>query len=205
MVLLALAGAAPAPLDFSRVFATAGEPRQLHYRVLYRSGDGLHRLEVWRDGDARVKRVTDGLVTTLVRHQPGSPDFTMQVIDPRKHASTHIDRAGLYRNGNFTDWFDLGHGLRHPRGRYRLVARPPLAPMPRVPSPCKWYDLSEASRTTSICWDGRTQLPLLIAAGPDRPIWRVLTLDRRPIPASTFRLDDRGYIHDDATRDMSGD
>lgn len=205
LAVLALAGAAPAPRDFDRTFATAGEPRQLHYRVLYRGADGLHRLEVWRDGDRQVKRVTDGLVTTLARHQPGSADFTMQVVDPRKHTSTRIDRASLYRVGNFTDWFDLGHGLRHPKGQYRLIARAPLMPMPRTPAPCRWYDLSEPGRTTSICWDEADRLPLLIAAGPGRPVWRVLALDRRALASTTFRTNDHGYIHDDATRDISGD
>jgi hypothetical protein len=198
-------GVAPPSLDFDAVFATAKEPRQLHYRVMYRAGDGIHRLEIWRDGAARLKRVTDGRVTTLVSHNPRTADFAMQVIDPHKHTSTHVDRASLYRIGNFTDWFDLAHGLRHPKGSYRLLARAPLAPMPTTPAACDWYDLKEAGRTTSICWDAANAVPLLMASGPGHPIWRVMALDRAPLGAATFHANDRGFIHDDATRDIQND
>ena len=202
---VALLAAAPASPRFEAVFATGGEPRQLHYQVLYRTATGVHRLEVWRDGDLLIKRVTDDGVATLVRHQPGGPDFTMQVADPRRRTSTRIDRTSLYRVGNFTDWFDLGHGLRHPHGPYRLRPRAPLTPMPRTPVPCRWHDLTAAGSTVSICWDAFDRLPLLIATGPGRPVWRVLAIDHGPIAAATFRLADRGYIHDDAIRDISGD
>lgn len=203
LLLALLPAAAPAPLSFDRVFATAGEPRRLRFTVLYRNGDGLHRLAVWREGPV-LKRVTDGAVTTIVR-RTGGPDFTMQVIDPRRRSSTRIDRTSLYRVGRVTDWFDLAHGLRHPAGPYRLTARAPLAPMPPTPAPCRWYDLAERGRTVSICWDAVDRLPLLIAAGPGRPVWRVLSLGRGPIARGTFAAHDQGYVHDDAARDISGD
>lgn len=198
-------GAAPPSLDFDTVFATAKEPRQLHYKVMYRTGDGIHRLEIWRDGTVRLKRVTDGRVTTLVSHNPRTADFAMQVIDPRKHTSTRVDRASLYRIGNFTEWFDLAHGLRHPKGSYRLVTRPPLMLMPKTPAACRWYDLKEAERTTSICWDRLNAVPLLIASGPGHPIWRVESIDQSNFNRGVFQANDRGFIHDDATRDIQND
>ncbi|MEA1084424.1 hypothetical protein SFC76_09135 [Sphingomonas sp. CD22] len=197
--------AAPPSLDFATVFATTKEPRRLHYKVMYRTGDGIHRVEIWRDGAVRLKRVTDGVVTTLIHHDPRAADFTMQVIDPRKHTSTRVDRASLYRIGNFTDWFDLAHGLRHPKGSYRLVARAPLSPMPKTPAACRWYDLKDANRTTSICWDSANAVPLLIASGPGHPIWRVETIDRAKFDGGLFQANDRGFIHDDATRDIQND
>ena len=198
-------GPVAASLRFDAVFATRGEPRRLHYVVAYRGSDGVHRLEIWRDGDTRLKRVTDRRVTTLVTHAPHDADFIMQVIDPQKHTSTRIDRASLYRIGNFTDWFDLAHGIRHPRMSYRLVARPPLGSMPRTPVACRWYAMDEANRTTSICWDESDAVPLLIATGPGHPVWRVLSIDKAPFRRDTFQPDDRGYIHDDATRDIAND
>lgn len=196
---------APANSSFDKVFATAGEPRQLRFTVLYRNADGIHRLAVWRDGQRRLKRVTDGQVTTLVHRSRYGPDFSMQVLDPRRHTSTHVDRNSLYRVGQFTEWFDLAHGLRHPVNAYRLTARTALSPMPRVPASCRWYDLVAQGRATSICWDAADKVPLLIATGPSRPIWRVLSIDRGPIAPDTFAPNDRGYIHDDATRDISND
>lgn len=199
------ARAAATSLSFEGVFATTAEPPRLHFRVAYRSADGIHRLEIWRDGASRLKRVTDDTVTTLIGHRPGATDFTMQVIDPRKHTSTRIDRDSLYRIGNFTDWFDLAHGLRHPKGAYRLTARAALTPMPPTPAPCRWYDLTQAGRTTAICWSAANALPLLIASGPGHPVWRVLAINRPRFDAATFRANDRGFIHDDATRDISND
>lgn len=202
---LLLPAAAPAPLSFDTVFATAGEPRQLHFTLMYRNAEGVHRLAVWRQGQSQLKRVTDGAVTTLVRRTGIGPDFTMQVINPEKRTSTRIDRTSLYRVGQMTDWFDLAHGLRRPVGAYRVTTRAALPAMPRVPVPCRWYDLTAQGQTTSICWNGAARLPILIATGPGHPVWRVLSIDQSPIAPSTFRANDRGYIRDDATRDISND
>lgn len=202
---VAAATTPPPSLNFDTVFATKGEPRQLHVQVLYQTPTGIHRLAISRDGDRRVKRVTDGVVTTLAQHRPGDANFSMQVVDPHKHTTTHVDRTSLYRIGNFTDWFDLTHGLRHPLIAYQLRARAPLSPMPRVPAPCRWYDLTEQGRTVSICWDPANRLPLLIATGPSHPVWRVLSLDRGPLPPGTWELHDQSFVHDDAVRDVSND
>ena len=75
-----------------------------------------HKLEVWRDGDRRVKRVTDRAVTSFASHKPGSPEFQLSILDARRRIHTRIDRVDMYRIGWFTDWFDLTHGLRHPKG-----------------------------------------------------------------------------------------
>ena len=147
-------GAAAVPaLSFDKVFATAGEPAALHYKVMFVGTGGIHRMEVWRDHDRRVKRVTDQSIESFGTHRPGDPGYRLTFLDRKRRISTTIERTNLYRVGNFTDWFDLTHGLRHPKGAYRLTAGSSPARMPASIAACTWYDLAEGGRTTHICWD----------------------------------------------------
>lgn len=200
--------AAPAPRagTFDTVFAATGEPAFLHAQILYASNGAIHRLELWRDHDRRIKRVTDAALATYATRKAGEVGYTLKVLDLKRRISTVIDRTNLYRIGQFTDWYDLGHGLRHPKGPYRLVAaRTAPAGMPRIGRACRWYDLIEGARTTHICWDDTVKLPLLIAPASGPPVWRVTAVDQRKIPSATFVPDDRGFIKNDANRDIEAD
>ena len=192
-------------LKFDSVFSARGEPASLHYRVAFRSAGVVRRMEVWRDGDRRVRRDTGQTLTTFAFHTPGEAGYRLLMLDRVKRINTRIDRTSLYRIGAFTDWYDLTHGLRHPRGDYRLVkaAAPPGAP--GALRPCAWYDLVEGARRTHVCWDAADRLPLLIAASDGRLVWRVDALDRKAIPSSRFAIDDRGYVHNDADQDIEAD
>jgi len=202
----ALAAPAPRAGSFDATFAATGEPASLHYQVLYASNGALHRLDVWRDGDRRIKRVTDGAIATYATQKPGEVGYTLKVLDLKRRISTVIDRTNLYRIGQFTDWYDLGHGLRHPKGAYRLVpSRTAPSGMPRIGRACRWYDLIEGPRTTHICWDDTVKLPLLIAPDRGPPVWRVRAINQGKIPPATFNADDRGFIRNDANRDIEAD
>lgn len=202
-----LAADRPAPAaTFDRVFSSAGEPAFLHYKVLFASNGAVHRMEVWRDHDRRIKRTTDAALGTYATRKPGEVGYTLKVLDLKRRISTVIERTNLYRIGSFTDWYDLGHGLRHPKGNYRIVAaKAAPAGMPRIKRPCRWYDLIEGPRVTHVCWDDKAKLPLLMAAASGPPIWRVVALDQTPIPPATFIADDRGFIKNDANRDIEAD
>ncbi len=206
-VWLAWAGgahAAAGSLRFDDVFATKGEPARLHYVVAFRSGGATHRMELWRDGDRRVRRDTDRALTTFAVHRPGEAGYQLAILDRQKHVRTDIARTNLYRIGQFADWFDLGHGLRHPKGTYRLSRREPPSGLTPI-RPCTWYDLAEGARTTAICWDAAYHVPLLIAGGDGQPLWKMIAVDTRPIPASRFTIDDRNYVHENADRDIERD
>ena len=202
----AASGAAGAAgLTFGDVFSARGEPASLHYRLASRSAGVGPRMEVWRDGDRRIRRDTDAAVTTFAFHRPGDAGYRLSVLDRAKRIHTRIDRTNLYRIGEFADWFDLAHGLRHPRGAYRLARAAAPAGAPGPLRPCTWYGLAEGRRETRICWDAVDRLPLLIASGDGRLVWRVVALDRRPVPASRFAIDDRGYVRNDADQDIASD
>ena len=198
-------GGAPAA-SFDTVFTAAGEPPFLHAAVLFTGDGATHRMALWRDHERRLLRVTDARITTLATHGAGA-GYDLVVLDHARRTSTRISRDNLYRIGAFTDWFDLGHGLRHPRGPYRLTATsvPVPATLPATPAPCRWFDLAQPGGVAHLCWDARDRLPLLIATAGWTPLWRVVTIDRAPIPAARFAIDDRGYVRNDASRDIEGD
>lgn len=203
--LAAIADAAPTA-RFDTVFAAAGEPPFLHVAILFAGGGATHRMALWRDRERRILRTTDARITTLATRTQGA-GYDLVVLDHVRHTSTRISRDNLYRIGAFTDWFDLGHGLRHPHGAYRLAPTtgPVPATLPATPAPCRWYDLAQPGGVAHICWDERDRFPLLIATPAWAPAWRVVSLDRDAIPAARFAPDDRGYIRNDANRDVEGD
>lgn len=195
---------APASLRFETVFGTRHEPAFLHYTVRYVSNGAGHSMTVWRDHDHRVKRVTDAAIKSYATHRPGAAGYRLTLLDVRRRISTRIDRTNMYRIGGFTDWYDLAHGLRHPKGDYRLARRTVSPRMPAPLRPCQWYDLEEAGQVSHICWDTSARIPLLIATG-DRLVWRVMALDVKPIAALQFKPTDNGFTRNDANRDIERD
>jgi hypothetical protein len=208
--LLCAAAAAPqvvaaAPLTFEAVFGSKGEPAALHYQATFVSRGAEHRLEVWRDGDRQVRRRSDDAVETYAFHDPGTVDFRMSVLDLKRRIHTRIDRDNLYRLGNFTDWFDLTHGLKHPRGPYQLAPGRAAAGTPAPLESCRWYELTEGSRVTRICWSSRDRIPVLIQTAGGEVVWRITAVDRSPVPAATFEIHDAGFVRNDANADIEND
>ena len=205
--LLALAGAAAptsAATSFERAFDTRGEPKALHARLLYRSAGAVHRTEFWRDRD-RLARTTDGIVRSFASRRPHDAGYALTVLDDKRRIRTDVDRDSLIHQGNFTEWFDLAHGLRHPLGRYTLTALPgsksPVAPV----APCRWYALAQNGHRTTICWSTDYRLPMLMLSDRDGLVWRVTAVDTAPVPPARFQIAAAGYVRVDASRDIEGD
>ena len=182
------AHAAAAP-DFDHVFSTRGEPAATHFQATYVAGGTEHHVEVWRDGERRIRRRTDDKAESFATRKAGSPDYRLAVLD--------LDQ--------FTDWFDLGHGLRHPKGDYRLVpaATPHGAEHPI--GACTWVALVQGPQTTHVCWSALAKLPLLIQAADGRTVWRVTRVDHKPLPDKVFAIHDEGFIRNDANADIERD
>lgn len=194
----------PAP-TFEQVFNARGEPAATHFDAVYQAAGVQHHVEVWRDGRQRIRRRTDDAADSYAVRKASGPDFHLSVLDLKRRIRTDIDRDNLYRIGNFTDWFDLGHGLRHPKGGYTLAASSAPAAAPQAAGACAWYDLSQEGRTTHVCWSAKDRLPLLMLAQDGKPVWRVTRLDHKPIPAATFAIRDQGFIRNDANADIERD
>jgi hypothetical protein len=200
------AGAA-ASLDFDKVFNDRGAPKRMHYAATYRLAGAQHRVEAWRDANQRLKRRTDDALETFVSRKPGAVEWSMTVLDLKRRIRTDVDRTNLYRIGHFTDWFSLAHSLTRPAASYTLSALPSAAVPHAVPvEACSWYALRQQSRTSKICWSAARRLALLIAAGDDdRVLWKVTALDGKPLSPATFSIDDRGFVRNDANRDIQAD
>lgn len=205
-VAVAVSFEAPAKeLKFEQVFSDKGEPHSLHYQATFTSKGAKHQMEVWRDGDQRVKRRTDDALETYAFHKSGSAEFQMSILDLKKKIHTRIDRTNLYRIGNFTDWFDLAHGLKHPKGQYQLTNAKEPERAPKAVKPCQWNELTQDNHTTHICWSVQSRLPLVIQTQEGEIVWQVTALDRMPIPSKTFDIHDEGFIHNDANQDIESD
>ncbi len=193
------------PLTFDKVFDVEGKPAASHYVADFLSRGGMHKMEVWRDGDTQIKRVTDKALETYVTREAGSPEFEMTILDISRKIVTRIDRAGLYKVGNFTDWFDLAHGIKRPPGAYQLVkGRAPMA-IPIPASPCTWYEMTQAGVPLNICWDSKNKIPMFLVGEYSKIFWQVTAVDQNPIPAGTFEVHDEGYVRNDVKQEMDKD
>jgi len=193
-----------ASLLFEQVFRADDRGSQ-HFSATYRSAGAPHEVEVWRDGGRRIKRITDRIVETLVTRADSGPEYRMTVLDRRRKISTTIDRSSLNRVGNFTEWFGLAHALTPPAGEYRLARAAAPAGAPPPAQPCTWFTLEQGGVASRICWSARSELPMLIVSAAGETVWQVTALDRAPIAAAVFAIDDRGFVRNDANQDIERD
>ena len=130
----------------------------------------------------------------------------MSILDMKKRIHTQIDRTNLYRIGNFTDWFDLAHGLKHPMGEYRVAkaeapaGRPeghPGLPVVRPdPGQAHHPHLLECAKPPTL---GDSD------AGRGSGVESSEPWTSKPIPAKTFEIHDEGFIRNDANQDIERD
>jgi hypothetical protein len=210
---LLCAAAAPAAvadqpaLTFESVFQSGGEPSGLYYRATFEGRDGAHTLQVWRDGQTRLRRKTDEAVDTYVLRSVADPlEYQMTVVDYGKRITTRIDRNNLIHLGHFSGWFDLAHGLRHPAGAYHLALAAAPAKVPAPAAACRWYALTQGADTHHICWSADEHLPLVIWSNRTASaVWRVTHVERRPIGDDVFVIHDSGFVRNDANDDINND
>ncbi len=205
MLLAALSlGAGAHAATFEQVFSVKGEPAATHFVATYMAGGTGHQLEVWRDA-THVRRHTDERSDTIAVRDRDGTGYRMAVLDLQKKIRTDIDRDNLYRIGHFSDWYDLGHGLRHPKGEYQLTPASAPAAAPAAIAACKWVDLQQGGHVTHVCWSGKSKLPLLMVAEDGRVVWRITALDHRPIERAAFAVQDAGFVRNNANRDIEQD
>jgi hypothetical protein len=194
-----------ASLRFDKVFSDQGEPRAIHYKVDFWRGAEVHHLELWRDAGQLTRR-TDDAVQTHARRQGAGPEFEMAVLDLKKKIITTVGRTNLYRIGDFTEWFDLAHGLKFPKADYTLktASAPPQVSIKPLEA-CRWYALTQAGRTTLVCWSDSARVPLQLASAEGQLLWNVTFLQRRVPDAEVFKIKDEGFIRNDANQDIDRD
>jgi hypothetical protein len=195
--------AAASPLAFDDVFDVRGEPRWLHYRVEYRDAAGPHRLEVWRDADRQLKRVTDDRIETYAVSLES--DVRLAIVDRDRGTLTVADRATLMRLGLFVDPFGQAHGISKPSGAYTLEATGQSEEVSG--RRCTVWRLTPApgAAPSDVCWDRAARLPLVIRDARGAVQWRVVALDEAPIAEPVF-VPPRGDLAvNDLNRELAPD
>ncbi len=189
---VAASGQAAAPASHSFDQEVRGAPLTLHYKAEYQAGGARHEVEVWLDRGTRLKRRTDGGVEVhaLRGQAPASPSTGYDGAGPAPpDGHGRIDRSKLFRLGNFfTDWFELAHALRYPRGAYQLERIAGPAGVDKPLEACDWYRLTQEGRSSAICWSRSARLPLVIASQEGQVVWRVTELRRGPIADAEFEV-----------------
>jgi len=179
--------------------------KNINYEVTYKSVSGEHHLEVWREGGTRLKRKTDDTLELYVVKDKNGPEFNLSVLDLKKKIHTQIKRTNLYRIGNFTDWFDLAHGLKHPNANYELTKIDGDTSTPKLIANCKWYELTQGQSKTEICWSSEYRLPLVMKSSKEDVFWKISKLNLNKISPSVFEIHADDFIKNDANRDIEPD
>jgi len=194
-------------LRFEQAFSEKGESNSLHFTAQFLSRGTSHQLELWRDKGRRLKRTTDDAIEVYAFRKPGDAEYHMSILDLKKKIHTRVDRTNLYRIGNFTDWFDLAHGLKHPAGNYHLTSEEAPGNALKAIASCKWYSLTQdaPANSTHICWSEASRIPLLIQDQNGTVVWKVLAVDQKPVSAKTFEIHDEGFVRNDANQDIDPD
>jgi hypothetical protein len=189
-----------ASLTWERAFPVDAEAQQVHFVASFAGKDGgRHTLEVWRRGEAFLRRTTDGQLDMYVVARRGrSGDYDYRLFDHRRHVVTDVERANLYRIGVFSDWFGLAHVVEHPKVAFDLTPADPPGRGRGVSAPrldCLWRELrlgprsgqsqsgAEPSRAR-ICWSARLGAPMVIAEPTGKDEWNERFVIERVEPAS---------------------
>ena len=189
--------------SFDQAFSAQGEPDWLHYQAEYRDSRGLHRLEVWRDHDVRIKRRTDDRIEVYASRLGDDIRFT--VGDAKRRLLTVVDRTNLMRVGMFLDWFAQGHAIAQPTGSYALASIGAVEQA--LDRSCTVWRLTPApgEAAADICWDAALKLPLVIRDTGGSVRWRVTAFDTAPIAKQVFTPEDHDYAHTDMNAEITPD
>jgi hypothetical protein len=191
-------------LKFQTVFSEKGEPRSVHYLAKYQTQNSQHDVEVWRLGNRQFKKRTDDAIEIVGIKKSGHDEYTLHVFDLKKRIYTQIDRDNLIKIGNITDWYEMSHALKFPRGDYALVKFKPVKEMPPTAYACDWYSLTQSGSTSKICWSQTNKLPISILNHQDQIVWQIVLLDHKADEQS-FSLNRDGFVFNNANRDIEGD
>lgn len=159
--LLPAAASQPSTLNWDDALSLKSAPRRVHFRARFQDGEHRsHELEVWREGDARIRRQTDGKLNLLAVRERG--DVVLKMFDLERKVLVDLGKNLDGRPGAFADWDGLSQVLVRPRASYQLV--PAARPLHRGRTGrCSWYRVEQpGSAPQEICWSTRWAMPLLV-------------------------------------------
>jgi len=207
---LTLNGAARAeakPLAWDDVFSLRDAPKGVHLKASYLDAKGAsHDLEVWRDGDARLRRRTDDKID-LFAEKTGTGEYAFHLVDLDKKRLIEVSRTNLYRIGVFTDWSALAGMLTRPKGAHTL--RPDVRPRQKTRAgECRWIRLEvQAGGAKEICWSDRFKVPLIIQTPAPNTgfttVFEVKQIEAKVPGAEVFKIARQGLTVIAADQDIN--
>ncbi|ATB31390.1 hypothetical protein MEBOL_004852 [Melittangium boletus DSM 14713] len=142
-------------LSWEKTFGPLATKPDLYVKA--RTGDpsgGTHALELWREGDRRLRRRTDALLEVWVEDQgaAGAPAYAVTVVDQRSHTVRRVSVERSAKLGPAFTWWPLAHLLPLPGPRYTL--RKLKESVLRVGGArCEWYlYIPDGQPEQRICW-----------------------------------------------------
>lgn len=162
---LADAPARAGGLSWDKAFGAAAVKPDVALRAkLEDAAGGTHSLELWRQGDKRLRRRSDDVLEIGVEDvgAPGSPAYAFTVVDRRGGTVRRLTPERARSLGPKYVWWPLAHLLGLPAPRYTLQRTP--EPGLRVgPARCEWYRYApEALPEQRICWSREFAVALRI-------------------------------------------
>ena len=136
-------------VSWQQVFALPAREPSVHVRAHYVDAAGTHTLELWRDGDRRLRRDTDGKLSLWAQRRGG--DFDYHLADRNRKMLVHVAGGNLHRIGVFQGWNELAHIVVRPHGDVAVERR-------GSGRGCRWYRIG----ARDLCWSARYALPLVI-------------------------------------------
>lgn len=204
-----VAVAASPSFVWETAFSTRTSPKAIHFRASYADGAGkAHALEVWREGDERLRRDTDGKMSLYVKKRAGG-EYEYEVIDRENKTRVEVSRTNLYRIGVFSDWPSLATNLTKPPGAVTLTVGKRGTLRTKI-GDCRWIRVeAPPAPAREICWSSALALPLAIERDlGEARFARELTVDEvstRIPDGSVFQAPRDGFFEVDANRDIRGD
>jgi hypothetical protein len=151
------------PSNWEASFPVTAAPTHVYFRARYTDGRGeSHELQVWRDGDRRVRRRTDDAID-LYADKDNAGNLDYRIVDHSRNVIFHADRLALYRVGRFPNWRGLAHVLDVPIGSYTVTALPQPSQSTEF-GDCKWFGLQvdQPKTSSNVCWSQTWGIPLMI-------------------------------------------
>ena len=182
-------------LSWDKAFGGRATKPDLH--LVARSEDGAQVLELWREGDRRLRRRTGETLEVWSEDQgpKGEPAYALTVVDRKERTLRRLTVEYSGKMGPAFTWWPLAHLLPLPGPRYTLERLPERGL--RVGSAkCDWYRFVPAGLPEErICWSREYAVALRHEQKRGEGWWTRLTVEKvEPLgdKARAFQLDDAG-------------
>ena len=190
--------------NWERNFPTRAAPENVYFKARYADARGrMHDLQVWRQGDLRLRRKTDEAINLYVEKNDDG-EYLYRLVDHARRLLIRVDRSSLYRMGTFSDWAGLAHVLNAPRGEYTVTGLGTGVQL-LAAGECTWMQLEIATppgEASRICWSEAWGLPLEIRTRQgDKWALQFSIAEVRSFEPSvaTFTIEKNDLIERDAT------